>query len=63
MVEANKPGTQAAAPDGDSGLQQKTFEEILAESGYSAEQVRGIAAEIAQKKVGPSAAAEESKAP
>ena len=52
MVEANKQGAQAAAPDGDSALQHKTFEEILAESGYSPEQVRGIAKEIASKHGG-----------
>ena len=47
MVEANPDSKNEA---GDKSLTQ-SFEEILASSGYSPDQVRGIANELVQKKI------------
>jgi len=48
MVECNQASASVAE---ESKQTQKTFEQILAESGYSPDQVRGIADELAAKRL------------
>ena len=57
MVEANPPKANAASgnnnnANSDDAHYDKSFEQILQESGYSPDQVRGIATQLAQKKSG-----------
>lgn len=52
MVEANNPkgGPSAAGQNQEEKKFDQSFEEILRDSGYSVEQVRGIAQEVAARK-------------
>ena len=54
MVESKPTDKTDNAPSDSANLDQKAFEQILKESGYSMDQVRGIADELSKKRVGSS---------